>query len=703
MPKWLRALGALLAVVATVFVGLASWDGLTAEGSVADPYVVHDVRIVRDGFGVPHIFGKTDADVSYGLAMAHADDDFANIEEVVAAVRGRAGTIAGEAGAQLDFTRGLLQPEVDAARTYGSLSAPTRAVVEGYARGLNDWVKAHPSAPRVRGLFPVNGEDILAGFMLRSPFFIGLDKPLGALVAGKPVPRDSGPADERGSNAFAVSAARSDDGVTRLVINSHQPWEGGVSWWEVVVHSDSGWDFAGALFPGSPYPLLGHNKTLGWANTVNRPDLVDVYKLEVDAAGENYRFDGAWRPLAARRVWLRVKLGPIVLPVPRTVYRSVHGPVVKNEQGYFAIRYAGFGEAAQMEQYYKLNKAKDFAEWRAVMAMQGVVGTNFVYADAQGHVAMVYNAKFPKRAAGFDWKGILPGDTSKALWTEYEPFSAYPMVVDPASGWVGNANNTPFLSTAPEDELEATAFPEEWGIETYVTNRAYRYQTLFAGVNGPISRAALMRIKFDKGYDKRSWAGRWMARVMAVKDPALADAQALLAGWDWVQDGVGEADALAANVLAKGARAGYGGTPLPDAAVELRAAVDELMATFGTLTPPMGDYQRLRRGDVDLPVFGGPDALRAIYAPLAADGRRVGNNGDGFMMIVEWPKARVDAGADGGAVRSESIHQFGAATIRAGSKHYNDQAALFVEEAWKPVLFEAEALAASGALSGVAR
>ena len=103
--------------------------------------------------------------------------------------------------------------------------------------------------------------------MLRSPFLFGLDRPLGALIAGEEPPRDAGPPDERGSNGFAVAGKRSADGVTRLIVNSHQPWVGGVTWWEVVVHSEQGWDFAGALFPGAPYPLLGHNKTLGWTNT----------------------------------------------------------------------------------------------------------------------------------------------------------------------------------------------------------------------------------------------------------------------------------------------------------------------------------------------------------------------------------------------------------------------------------------------------
>ncbi len=107
MPKYLQALLASGAVLATVFVGLASWDGLTAEGSVADPVRQHAVRIVRDGWGVPHIFGKTDADVAYGLALAHAQDDFRNLEEVVAAVRGRGGAITGEDGAKVDFAGAL--------------------------------------------------------------------------------------------------------------------------------------------------------------------------------------------------------------------------------------------------------------------------------------------------------------------------------------------------------------------------------------------------------------------------------------------------------------------------------------------------------------------------------------------------------------------------------------------------------------------
>ena len=681
MPKWVKALLALAAVLATVFVGLASWDGLTATASVADPVHKRDVRIVRDSWGVPHIFGKTDADVSYGLAIAHAQDDFRNLEEVIAAVRGRGGAITGEDGAKVDFAGALLGANQTAAAHYGELPADTRALLEAYAQGLNEYAAGHRSEQRIRGLFPVNGQDIVAGFMLRSPFFFGLDKPLGALVAGDPVPRDAGPADERGSNGFAVAGKRSADGVTRLIVNSHQPWEGGVSWWEVVVHSGQGWDFAGALFPGAPYPLLGHNKTLGWTNTVNRPDLIDVYKLVVNDAGTEYRLDGKWLPLQSERVWLRVRLGPVV---PRTIYRTAHGPVVRNDKGFFAIRYAGIDDVRQVTQYYRLNKARTRDEWHQAMEMQAISGTNFVYADAAGHIGMYYNARFPVRLKDYDWKGVLPGDTSKTLWTSYLPWRADPMTVDPRAGWVGNSNNTPFLSTAPADEQQRGDFPAEMGIETYVTNRALRYQELFAGLGDKqISRDDLLRIKFDKGYDKAGWAGDWYREVMALdttKDPALAAAQQLIGQWDWTLDCKGPADTLVTTAFAQAARFAYLDKPRPDTAAALREAVDTLTTHYGRLDVPLGDFQRLRRGKVDLPVCGGPETLRAIIGAQSPDGRRVGNNGDGYIMLIEW--------APDGAVTSRSVHQFGAATIRTRSSHYADQSALFAAERWKRLNFD---------------
>ncbi len=534
---------------------------------------------------------------------------------------------------------------------------------------------------RLSRLFPATGHDIVAGFALRSPFFFGLDRTLGALAEDKLPPRDGSPVDERGSNAFAVAGRRSSDGVTRLISNSHQPWTGGVAWYEVVLHSDAGWDFAGALFPGAPFGLVGRTPTLGWTNTVNRGDLIDTYKLVRDGDGTHYRYDGQWLPLESHRVWLRVKVGPFVLPVPKTIARARQGPVVTNRLGSFAVRYAGFGDVRQIEQYYRLNRARTFSDWRAAMAMQAVPATNFIYADAAGHIAYIYNEKFPHRAPGFDWRGVLPGDTSRDVWTSYEPASADPTYIDPPSGWLANSNNTPFVATGAGDNLDPSAFSPLLGIETYMTNRAHRFRDLFAALGSArIGRDDLLRIKFDTGYSRSGWAGTWLARIAAVPakgDKDVAAAQALLATWDWTLDGTGRADALALYLLSAASGQGYRGDPLPDATTALREVVREMLASFHRLDPPLGDVQRLRRGTADLPLSGGPDALRAVYSHIdPASGKRVGFDGDSFVMLTEW-------GPQG--VKSLTIQPFGSAIERPAARHYSDQAPLFAAEKWKPV------------------
>src|SRR3546814_20923560 len=122
-------------------------------------------------------------------------------------------------------------------------------------------------------------------------------------------------------------------------------------------------------------------------------------------------------------------------------------------------------------QYYRLNKARNFAEWRAAMALQGVPATNFVYADAKGNIGLFYNAMFPDRPQGFNWRGILPGDISADVWTKTLPFDRAPALVNPASGYVINANNTPWVAAGPGAELDAAAFSPLPGIEDDLPNR----------------------------------------------------------------------------------------------------------------------------------------------------------------------------------------------------------------------------------------
>lgn len=688
MRKFLWTSLALFGVVAGAG---ALWEPLAATGYDM-PKRSYDVEIVRDEFGVPHINGKTDADTAYGLAFAHAEDDFSTIEDVVAMTRGRYGALAGSDGAKVDYVMHLLGARETAETRYMELSPEVRAVAEAYAAGLNHYAAKHPEEVRLSKLFPVTGQDIVTGFVLRAPFFYGLDSAIGALTEGKPLPKESAASmtpigrdpEMNGSNAFAIAPKRMADGKTWLISNSHQPYEGQVAWYEAVTHSGEGLDMAGALFPGSPFVLLGHNRHLGWTNTVNRPDLIDVYKLVMNKAGDQYRYDGKWKRLSSKRVWLPVKIGPFNLPVPQTIYRSIHGPVIKNDKGYFAIRYAGIDNVKVVEQYYRNTKATNWEEWTQSMAIGGIPATNFIYADKTGRIAYIYNALFPDRKPGYDYTKLLPGDTSAAMWAGPVGFARYPKIVDPASGFVQNANNTPFLAAGPGSEMDSAAYSPYLGIELGMTNRGLRAIELLAA-DSSITPQELLAIKMDMIYSKKSWVGAWMASFAALdlKDaPELAEAQKLLASWDWSSDGKGRADALAERIIRFGARRNWRGEKMPDARSTLQEAVTEFKERFGRIDPPLGDIQRLRRGEVDLPMLGGSDALRAttIWDAEQADGKMRVRHGDSYVMLMRWDKD--------GKVQSESIQPYGSATTRPKSPHYTDQMKLFLAGGYKPVHFE---------------
>jgi acyl-homoserine-lactone acylase len=689
MRKYLFGTVTILAIV-----GVAGmiWEPLSATKATAPAKRTYDVEIVRDGFGVPHINGKTDADTAYGLAYAHSEDDFSTIEEVIAMTRGRYGAIAGQDGAKVDFALHLLSARETTAKRYRELSPEVRAVVEAYAAGLNHYAEKHPGEVRLSKLFPVTGQDVVTGFVLRAPFFFGLDNTIGALFEDKDAPPvDVEPMtpvgrnpEQNGSNAFAVAPKRMADGKTWLISNSHQPYEGQVAWYEAVVHSGEGLDMAGALFPGSPFVLLGHNRNLGWTNTVNRPDLIDVYKLTLNEVGDQYRFDGKWMPLESERIWLRVKMGPVILPVPQTIYRSVHGPVIKNKKGAFAIRYAAIDSVKLVEQYYRNPKARNWEEWTKSMSLGGIPATNFIYADKTGRIAFVYYAQFPDRKSGYDYTGTVPGDTSKALWQGAVTFDQMPKIVDPASGFLQNANNTPFMAAGPGSEMNKADWSSLLGIERHVTNRGLRATELLSA-DSSITPEELHAIKMDMRYSEKSLAADYVRSILELKlsgAPDLEKAQTLLASWDYTSDGVGAADALAERVIRVAATARYRGQKVPPPQAGLKEAVDDMMARFGRIDPPLAEIQRLRRGKVDLPMFGGHDTLRAtsIWNKDEPDKKARVRHGDSFIMAMRWDKA--------GNVVSESIQPYGAATTRPNSPHYTDQMKLFLAGKYKPVHFE---------------
>lgn len=651
--------------------------------AAADAY---DVEIIRDAYGVPHIYGAMDPDVAFGLGFAQAEDDWATVQSVVALTRGELARHNGADAAPTDFLVDWfgIWPLINEGYET-EIPDDVRALAEAYADGLNLYAADHPDEVW-DGILPVRGQDVIAGFVFRTPFFYGFERTLrrvtdgtyAAEVRGEETHARAEPIDPpRGSNAMAVAPHRSTDGATRLLINSHQPFTGPVAWYQIRLHSDEGWDVAGGTFPGAPLMLHGHNRVLGWANTVNRPDVVDVYHLRLNPENDHqYWFDGEWRDLEVGTARFRVHLwGPFSLPIERETLRSVHGPVMMSEGEAFALRYAGQGELRQLEQYYRLNRAQDFGEWANAMRMQALPSINYVYGDAEGNIAFVYNAQMPDRVEGPDWQGVLPGDDPALVWDSYVPLDALPMVINPDAGYVANANNDPRRATSPSDDVDPAWFPDSFGLETRMTNRSLRLLALLeADLN--ISDEDFLRYKFDHGYTRNSLVGRTVAEALALpaNEPLIADAQEVLRNWDYQAGVDSRGAALALMTAAPALAANLNETATPDVRESLLEAATALQEAYGRLDPEWGEVNRLIRGDVNLPVAGGPDALRAIWTmnELDEDGQLTAFAGDTLIIVAEWQRD--------GTLRSRMVHQFGSATLDDSSPHFADQAPIFADE-----------------------
>ena len=652
----------------------------------------YDVRILRDTWGVPHIFGKTDADTAYGLAYAHAEDDFATIQDSLLAARGKLASIYGRKSAGMDYLVHLLRIWDAVEEKYETdLGPETRAICEAAAAGFNRYAELHPREVK-RGVLPITGKDVVAGFVQKAPLFFGIDEVLRKLMAPERKREVSRkrvaeaphswflPDAPIGSNTFAVGPDRSADGKTRIAVNSHQPWDGPVAWYEAHLRSEEGWDMVGGVFPGSPVVLHGHNRNLAWAHTVNRPDLIDVYVLDINPENRyQYKFDGEWRDLEVRKAPIRVKLlGPISWTFRREVLWSVHGPVIERPHGTYAIRYAGMGDIRQVEQWYRMNKARNLEEWRDAMRIRAIPSFNCGYADREGNIGYVYNALLPIRAEGYDWQQYLPGDTSDTLWSEFIPFEKMPRVFNPSSGFVQNCNSSPFRTTTGPDNPKEEDYSPTLGVETRMTNRSLRALELF-GADESITEEEFYTYKYDMAYSKESKVAKLIEKLLEMEmpdDPVVKEAAEVLAKWDLRTNPENRNAAIGVLIASPVLVAEFRGEEPPDVMETFVSVAHELKKAYGRIDVEWQQVNRLRRGGVDLGLGGGPDILHAVYGGDLEDGTITGRAGDCYVLMVTF---------DGGTVSSRSIHQYGSATLDETSPHYADQAKLFVKREMKPV------------------
>ena len=679
----------------------APYDAATAR-SIAAHY---DARIIRDRFGVPHIYGKRNADVAYGLAYAHAEDDWKNIEEVIRASRGTLSEIVGDSGAKSDDMILALGNTEIVNREYDTKTSPqSKAVAEGYAAGINLWCAEHLATGCARTM-PVTGRDIIAGFVNRPMSFYGLEGEIDALLSGRASMEMSTKSTreafinttddiELGSNGLAVAPSRSADGHTRLSANSHQPYEGRVAWYEARLKSEEGIDLIGGLFPGTPIILTGVGPNFGWASTVNKPDLFDTFKLVVDDEKNptQYRMDGAWKSFERKQIRYNVLRDGVLVPVERTGLSSVHGPAYITDKGVFAMSYVGKGDFKHLDQYLAINMAKTVDDWRAAQIKYNAIpSVNYIVGDSKGGIAYFWNAHMPKRVPGWDRSKVLPGDISETLWTGWESPTTLPSIIRPKSGYIVNSNHSPLLVSGPEDNLKAENYPKDYALDTLVTNRGLRAQELF-GADTSITREEFFAYKMDDRYAAGSNVRKMQAdfrNVDAGEDADLKAALAIVAAWDGRADMENRNAAL--TIFTGQAVMGsqiHGAYDRTKALAALKQTAALLKASLGRIDPKWSEVSRVARGSQSWPTNGGPDTLRAVYVAgdLMKDKFRSGRAGDTYVAMADW--------APDGTYRIDTIHQYGSATIDASSPHYADQAPIFAAEKWKqPPMTLAGALA----------
>lgn len=665
----------------------------------------YDVVIERDHLGVPHIIGERDVDAAFGFAYAQAEDNWQIIHDSIPFYRGTNAAINGKDAATIDFLIHWLGIWEDLDAGYETeLKPETRAYIEAFADGINFYAALHPEETNQR-LFPINGKDIVAGYMLRHLLFYGFDAPVIELFEEQrkyPISRGGQAVTESdrlshgvtigglpvGSNAMTVSPYNSTDGSTMLAINSHQPTTGPVAWYEAHVQSNEGLNIMGGLFPSSVTIGVGFTENLGWGATVNKPDLVDIYVLDIDPNNANrYRLDGEWKTLEVRDINVDVKVfGFLNWTSTQEGLRSIHGPVLRTDHGTYAVRYAGMGEMRQVEQWLAMNKAQNFDDWRNAMRMHAFASFNLVYADREGNTMFVHNSLTPNRVSGYNWSHYLPGDDSSLIWDDYMPFDNLPQVVNPESGYIHSANQSPFYITAEGSNPVKENYRIEDGFPTRMTNRADRGLELFAEL-GTISEQEFFDIKHDKSFSVKSRSIKFLNQALQLDfsdgEQKYRDAQQIIANWDRNTNLENRGAALSACVIGTEWLAEQKGKPEPDIREELIRCSDRLLDKVGRLDPLWGDVSRHIRGDLNLPVGGGPDTLRAIYGMgMEEDGYLTNVAGDGLYYMLSWDAE--------GQQKVRGIHQFGAATLDETSPHYADQAQDYVDEVLRDPLFDDE-------------
>jgi acyl-homoserine lactone acylase PvdQ len=675
------------------------------------------VTIVRDTWGIPHVYGKTDADVVFGVVYAQAEDDFNRIETNYLNAMGRLAEAEGEAHIWRDLRMKLFVDPEDLQGQYAKSPDWLQALMTAWADGLNYYLHSHPEVkPRVLTRFEPwmalsftegsIGGDIERVNLNQLEAFYGAAPRLETTAASGIDPLDD--REPRGSNGIAVAPSNTTGGKALLLINPHTSFFFRA---EAQMVSEEGLNAYGAITWGQFFIYQGFNDRAGWMHTSSGADNIDEYAETIVKQGEQlfYRYGAEERPLLSRTIRIPYKSGDGRAERTVTAYYTHHGPIVRAADGkWISVRLMQEPIKA-LTQSYSRTKAKTYQAFRETMQLHTNSSNNTIYADADGRIAYFHANFIPRRDPSFDWTRPVDGTTPATEWGDVLSIDETPGLLDPPSGWLYNTNNWPWSAAGP-DSPKAADFP------VYVERNGENPRGLHAIRVLENRKDFTLESLLAAAYDSYlpSFAAQIPALVRAwERTPAssplrqqTAEQVALLKAWDyrWGADSVptalavywGEEVGRRVGDAARQARLSadeYVATKAaPDDLVQaLATASAKLTADFGTWKTPWGEINRYQRTTGDI-VQTFDDAKPSVpvgftsarWGSLASFGARTypgtkrmyGTSGNSFVAVVEF----------GDRVRAVAVSAGGQSGDPA-SPHFGDQAERYARGDLREVYF----------------
>ena len=680
------------------------------------------VTIIRDDWGIPHIYAKTDADVVFGLMYAQAEDDFNRVETNFINSQGRLSEAEGEKEIWRDLRMKLFIDPADMQAQYAASPAWLKALMDGWADGLNFYLATHTDVkPRVITKFEPwmalsfsegsIGGDIERVSLAQLEAFYGAATPAATTARLEEFDPLAAPQEPRGSNGVAVAGANTASGKAMLLINPHTSF---FFREEAQMVSEEGLNAYGALTWGQFFIYQGFNDKAGWMHTTSSVDNIDEYLETITKKADGsytYKVGAEEKPLVAKKIVIPFKSGTGMSQREFTTYRTHRGPVVKSIDGkWVSVRLMEEPMKALIQSFSR-TKARSLAEYKKVMEAHTNSSNNTLYADADGNIAYLHSNFIPKRDPKFDWTKPVDGTNPATEWNGVLSFDESPNVVNPKNGWVYNTNNYPFSAAGPGNSPNPKSFPAY--VDSGSENpRGVHAIKVLTGKKGLTLDTMIKDVAFDSYQPEFEIQIPLLLKAHAAAPASnplkakTADAIAILKDWDyrWGVDSVAQSvatfygDDLWTRVQADARKAGINNYEYMKSRAtaqqrleSLAAAVDKLTADFGKWQTPWGEINRFQRNDGAIvqkfddsrpstPVM----FASARYGSLASFGARAyegtkkwyGTSGNSFVAVVEFSDK----------VSAKAITAGGLNSV-PGSKHFNDQAERYATGNFREVYF----------------